>query len=420
MTAVASRTLRPPPQSCTVGVGPVAPRFLLYSHDGSGLGHLRRNLNLAAALVEACPSASVLLATGSEALDAFVVPPSVDILRLPGLRKVGHDRYAARRLALGDDEVRGLRGAVLAAAVATFRPEVVVADKHPAGVHGELVPALGVLHTGGGRAAFGLRDVLDGAAGAHRNWHEGARDGVLRYHDLVLVYGEPGLLDPIAGSGLAGRAGLDIRYCGYVVAGPTAVPPTPRVPRLARRPSVIATAGGGEDGTAVLRAFLTAARGAPWDALAVAGPHADSRDRAQLDALAAAAGTSVVTSVPELGGRLACADAVVCMGGYNSLAEVLAAAVPAVCVPRVSPRTEQLVRAEAFAAHGLLRVVRPDDLDPVRLRSEIDAALVTDRSALAARVAALVRLDGSHRAAGALLDLAATVAAPGRYCGSRS
>lgn len=416
MTLLLSRPRRTAGTGSDLGRSRLAPRFLLYSHDGSGLGHLRRNLNLAAALVEACPAASVLIATGSEALDSFVVPPSVDVLRLPGLRKVSNDRYSARRLALDDDEVASLRAALLATAVEAFRPNVLVADKHPAGVHGELVPALEALRASGGRAALGLRDVLDGAAEAQRGWLDGGLEAVLRFHDLVLVYGEQELLDPLAGSGLAGRSDVEVRYCGYVVAAPSASAPVapdavgPAVPRKAGSPLVIASAGGGEDGTVVLGALLGAARGTSWDVVAVTGPQAEPCDRARLDALAQASGATVVTSIPDLGSRLAGADAVVCMGGYNSLAEVLAAGVPAVCVPRVVPRTEQLVRAEAFAKHGLLRVVTPAALDPARLRSEVGAALATDRAALADRVARLVRLDGRHRAAAALLELAGTVA----------
>jgi predicted glycosyltransferase len=77
-----------------------------------------------------------------------------------------------------------------------------------------------------------------------------------------------------------------------------------------------------------------------------------------------------------------------------------------VCVPRVSPRTEQLVRAEAFAARGLLRLVRPDELHPGRLRREVEIALATDRRSLAQRIAAVIDLDGSRRAAQNLLALA--------------
>lgn len=61
---------------------------------------------------------------------------------------------------------------------------------------------------------------------------------------------------------------------------------------------------------------------------------------------------------------IAGADAVVSMGGYNTVCEVLAAGTRAVVVPRVRPRAEQLVRAERLAQRGLIDMIHPDDLAP--------------------------------------------------------
>ena len=47
-------------------------RFLFYSHDGLGLGHTRRHIAVASALVEMAPGSSVLLATGA---DDYIVKP---------------------------------------------------------------------------------------------------------------------------------------------------------------------------------------------------------------------------------------------------------------------------------------------------------------------------------------------------------
>jgi predicted glycosyltransferase len=51
------------------------PRFLFYSHDGLGLGHVRRNLCVASALSELIPQASILLATSAEEAELFGIPP---------------------------------------------------------------------------------------------------------------------------------------------------------------------------------------------------------------------------------------------------------------------------------------------------------------------------------------------------------
>ena len=52
------------------------------------------------------------------------------------------------------------------------------------------------------------------------------------------------------------------------------------------------------------------------------------------------------------------------MGGYNTLSEVLSLGKSALVVPRTSPRTEQLIRADRFAQLGLIDVLHPDDASP--------------------------------------------------------
>ena len=56
------------------------------------------------------------------------------------------------------------------------------------------------------------------------------------------------------------------------------------------------------------------------------------------------------------------ADHVVAMGGYNTICEVLSFHKPALIVPRVTPRSEQLIRAERLQALGLVDVLHPADL----------------------------------------------------------
>src|ERR671934_2450657 len=106
-------------------------RFLFYSHDALGLGHVRRNLAIARALVDADPAASVLLATSADEVERFGLPPRTDVLKLPGLCKLDNERYVPRRLMLSFERVRELRSSLLVAAVDSFRPAVLLAHKHP-------------------------------------------------------------------------------------------------------------------------------------------------------------------------------------------------------------------------------------------------------------------------------------------------
>jgi predicted glycosyltransferase len=384
------------------------PRFVFYSHDGFGLGHFRRNLVLALALADLCPEASVLLACGADGLDTFSVPNGVDLLRLPGLRKLDNGRYAGRRLSLEAADLVALRAGLLASAVRYFRPHVLLADKHPVGVDEELLPALRLLQRQGGRAALGLRDVLDDPPRAVDEWRRTGLSGrIAEFHDLILVYGSRDMLDPIAPGLLPPGTEGRVRFCGYVVsrASPSRSAPLD-LPRDHGRPLVLASVGGGEDGLPVLDAFVEASRGAPWQGVIVAGPQMETARWAELEARAAQANVLAYHSVHQVQRWFPHANALVCMGGYNSLLEAVSSGTPTICVPRTQPRAEQLIRARAFAASGLLQVVEPESLTGRRLALAVAKALSTPRPVMAARARAALDLGGSRRAAVHLLDLA--------------
>ena len=79
--------------------------------------------------------------------------------------------------------------------------------------------------------------------------------------------------------------------------------------------------------------------------------------------------------VQDLDPYMAAADIVVSMGGYNTMCEILSLERPAVIVPRVKLRTEQLMRAEALSRRGLVRLIHPSDLTPGRLLEEVNELL---------------------------------------------
>jgi predicted glycosyltransferase len=391
-------------------VGPK--RFIFYSHDGQGLGHLRRNLAIAAALTKAAPDASVLLATGCHELGSHGLAPNVDLLVLPALRKLGQGRYGGRRLPISGSDLAALRAGQLEMAVRSFRPDVMLVDKHPVGIRGELRPALAALSQVGGRAALGLRDILDAPGAVVEEWAaSNVREAIEENFDEILVYGDPRVLDVAKEYRLPPSLGRRLSYCGYVVnprsAQSSELESQPTFTTRPRRiPTVLATTGGGEDGRGLLECFIEAARDARWTAVAVSGPQLDAAERQALRPTAVDAGVELYGTVPEVASWFSHVEAVVCMGGYNTLGEAISRGTPTVCVPRVHPRQEQLIRARAFERLGLLRAVEPDVLNAALLRQEIQAVLGASRRELAARASARLDFGGARRAATRLLELA--------------
>lgn len=387
-------------------------RFMLYSHDGLGLGHVRRNLALASALADAADGVSVLLATGVPEVDELGSSQrGTDVLRLPGLRKVANERYTPRRLQISSADLRVLRANLLVAAVEAFAPDVLVVDKHPLGVRGELRPALRALREAGGRAVLGWRDILDEGRVVRAEWAaSGVLEAVTEHYDRILVYGQREVFDAAAEYELPPTLAARLTYCGYVAEPPPEGTPSP-LPPPDGRPRVLATVGGGEDGFSFLQTFLHATARADWDTVVVAGPHAPAWEMGDLRRLAKQTGARFYPFLRNLAAEFPSVDALVCMGGYNTLAEAMATGTPTVVVPRVMPRSEQLLRSLAFARMGLLSMVLPTALSLRTLRGAIDTALARSRDGLAERIAGQLRLDGATRAAVVLLELAGT--APG-------
>ena len=386
-------------------------KFLLYSHDGEGLGHIRRNAAIARAIHELAPTAAVLLVCGTDHVHRLAIPPNAGVLKLPGLRKVANERYEGRHLRIPQPDLWDLRSSLLTAAVKSFRPDVLLADKHPLGVTGELREALDRHRKMGGRTALGLRDILDERSTVLREWAlYDLHERITEYYDRVLVYGNEEVFDPIREYDFPDALAAKAHFCGYVVTSRTLcngiANDLVKIAKHETRPLVIATPGGGEDGSALLETFIQAARGQSWDGVAITGPLARDSDLANLARMAEEAGVALHSFVAELPEWFAVCDTLVCMGGYNTLTEAIVSATPTVCVPRIQPRTEQQIRARAFARLGLVRLIEPSELNVKRLRREIENSLALGRKKVRARAGRAVEFDGAKHAAMELLELA--------------
>lgn len=383
-------------------------RFLFYSHDGMGLGHVRRHLAIASALTSLSPSAQVLLATSVDEVSSLGLPSNVETLKLPGIRKISNEKYASRRLSLGDSEVRALRSALLQTAVRSFRPDVVLVDKHPLGACREFEAALQAARRSGARLVLGLRDILDDPETVRREWEsEHLEEVIAYYYNLVLVYGVPSVFDTVSEYRFGREMVERTVYCGYVVNAPTCNWNCQKVCDWLTGPSrtiVLGTAGGGEDGIATLKTFIKAASRASWTGVAIAGPLMQEQDFADLQQFAIHNGVRCHRFISCLSNFFWVMDGLVCMGGYNTLVEAVSSGIPTVCVPRVSPRTEQLLRSKAFESLGLLRTLHPAELTPERLATEISLALETPRHSLLERASNALHLGGSQCAASLLLE----------------
>ena len=335
--------------------------MLLYSHDTYGLGHLRRSLTIASALVGRGVAGSCLIVTGSPMADRFSYPPGVSFEHVPSVVKTSEGGYVPLDCGEAIEEVVERRRAAIAAAERRTAPDLLIVDKEPWGLRGELAPALAQASARGCRIVLGVRDVLDDEDALVREWErKGALEAIERYYDEIWVYGVPEMCRPLSGLGLSARMEGGTVYTGYLRRGGGLAPRPPDRP-----PYVLVTTGGGADGAGlvdwVLRAYEADPRLGPA-ARIVYGPFLDPAERAAFDARVAALTPRVTATEfdPALERSLAGAAGVVAMGGYNTFCEILSMDRPAVIVPRTRPRREQMIRAEAAERLGLARMLTPE------------------------------------------------------------
>ncbi|WP_323958642.1 glycosyl transferase family 28 [Arthrobacter sp. JZ12] len=339
-------------------------RVILYSHDSQGLGHARRNLALAHALTSSFAESgrlvSGVLVTGVVGATRFEAPPGWDWLLIPAIAK-SPAGYVPRNLAVGQKRVVKVRSSLTAVILEDFRPHLVIVDRHPFGVDEELAKGLERLRRKrpGCRIVLGLREVLDRPSVARREWEALDLEKVRRIFDELWVYGDPSVHNPVQSGEIPRGLSALIRYTGYLSAGRTARRRTGGT----RLPYIVTMAGGGSDG---LELTLTAAR-APvpsgYEHLIITGPQMPKDHRTRVEAVAQP-GTRVVSSVRDGLAEIQSAAAVVSMGGYNTVCEIMSTGTPALIIPRVHPRCEQLIRARGLARRGLLDFCHPAEFTP--------------------------------------------------------
>lgn len=367
-------------------------KAVFYCHDTYGLGHLRRTMALADHVRATIPGTSQLIVTGSPSAHGFDFPSGTDYVKLPSVTKNTDGDYVARSLTSSFASIREMRSDILLSAARHFGPDFLVVDHAPAGLDGEALATLDFLreHHPETRLILGLRDIIDEAPKVRRSW---AREGIHRLldevYDLILVYGHRHIYDVVEQYGLSRKAESKTRFVGYLgrERGPVAPEEVRASLPMQTDKLVVVTAGGGGDGQdlfdTMVGGLVEAGESADFDCLLIGGPLLADDVRSNLrHRLGDRNNLHFLDFADQMTSYLGAADVVVSMGGYNSVCEILSAGRPAIIVPRVTPRKEQLIRAEILNRRGLVEMIHPTDLTPERLMAATHALLSGTRPSI--------------------------------------
>jgi predicted glycosyltransferase len=366
-------------------------RVAICTDEGVGLGHVRQSLAIAEAVSSLRPRPAVLVLSSSAEVSRLPRPDGCDVLHLPGPAfRPGRDA-AVPLHGRAPRQLRALPAKIARTALTAFSPDLLVVNRHPLELGPELEGTLTSL-AGSTTCVLGLPDVLRSPTAEHATGS--AAEVIDRWFDAVWVYGDRHVHDVTAELGLPPRLRASTVFTGYLTR--RAVPVG-----WGRREVLLGLAGGGAQGVHVARSFIAAAALLGHRSELVLGVGLPAPERAGLhDAAARVPGLLVHDAVPDLGVLLDRAGAVVAMGGYCTVSEVLGSGLPALLVPRTWPDHEQLVRVSALARRGLVSMVQPESLDAedvgvwaARVLRGADGPAVSSEVALdgVATVSALVR-----------------------------
>ncbi len=389
-------------------------RVLIYSHDTFGLGHLRRCRAIAHELVGRFKGISVLILSGSPVIGSFEFRARVDFVRIPGVIKLKDGSYTPLGLHIDLDQTMAMREAIIRQTAEVFNPDLFLVDKEPLGLEGEVKNTLKMLRAGGARTVLGLRDVMDDPGALQLEWgRKSALPALQDLYDEIWIYGLEAFYHPLRGLDPGPEIAQKTVFTGYLKR-----PPVEDAGVRIDQPYILISPGGGKDGEEMVELALRALRRSKrFEAavLVVLGPFMDEKKRAQFRARSESMRNMTVLDYhPRIENLIENAEGLITMGGYNTFCEILSFNKPAIVLPRLTPRTEQLIRARRAAELGLVTMLAPHETSAANLlpllenltaqprpAANLPAGMLDGMDRVSARIAAMLNPDAEPAPASA-------------------
>jgi predicted glycosyltransferase len=356
---------------------------MVYSHDAFGLGNIRRMLAICEHLLIEIPQLSILLLSGSPMLQGFRLPRGLDYIKLPCLNRGNTGEVAVKYLGMGIDETVKLRSELIFSAAVNFQPDVFLVDKKPYGIKNELAATVNYLHEKlpKTKQVLLLRDILDAPEKTIAEWQKNNYyETIDKFYQLLLIVGSHKVFEFCQEYKLPAKLTEKARFCGYIRRPYGRIPSQIIRQELQLKPKeklVLVTPGGGEDGYLLVKTYLQGQELVKSNqhhikSVVFSGPEMPAEHKQELYELAAKYPQIEMREFSnDLMSYVSAADAVVSMGGYNTICEILSANKPAIIVPRIKPSQEQLIRSQRMHDLGLLKSIHPEYLTPQALMTQL-------------------------------------------------
>jgi predicted glycosyltransferase len=309
----------------------------------------------------------------------------VDYVRIPGMIKKANDEYFPLTIRIDPLQAMDIRQSIIMATVKTFLPDLFIIDKEPQGLKKEVMPALEWIRENlkETKTILGLRDIMDDSESVISDWtKKNIYSTIEDLYSEVWVYGQKNVYDPVKEYQIPKSIEKKVHFTGYI---PRKVPQEGVAEALRLQLNVMknenlvtVTTGGGGDGFHVLDAYLKMLEHMkeqnilpPFQSILITGPFLSKNDKDVILERSMALGIQAYDFFPDMETLIGASDMVVCMGGYNTICEVLSAKTLSLVIPRETPRKEQFIRAQAFNREHLVEFIPWQMLNAQNLETKI-------------------------------------------------
>ena len=190
--------------------------FLIYAHDGRGLGHASRGIAIGMAIRRLFPKCKTLFVSGCKQASTLIGPGPLDWIKLPS-----YETTVIQGQVEGSDgdsnfykSVLGqLRTEMLASIVKIFKPRFVLLDHAPSGRREELHGALEETKDTDTRWVLGLRGIIGDDKDV---WSDHSVQLFKEYYHSILWYGDSNVLGQDYLNAIEHHFGVKPVETGYV------------------------------------------------------------------------------------------------------------------------------------------------------------------------------------------------------------
>ena len=357
-------------------------KLMFYCQHILGIGHLVRSMEIVRGLVA---DFQICFINGGKPIAGFEIPAGVEVVNLPAIETDPE----FQNLSVVDDslsleEVQEFRKNQLLEIFNSFQPDILMVELFPFGRRRfsfELIPLLERVKAKGRstKVVCSLRDIVVTKQDQERH-EEKICKLMNQYFDLLLIHGDRQFQPLEESFSRISDLNCKVHYTGYVVQSSPENPVLNDEDKAALncdKPLILASIGGGRFGHELLDSLVEAAPILEWivphQIQMFTGPFFPDEKFAQMQASTATqANINIQRYTPNLLAYMEKADLSISMGGYNTTMNILTTGVRSMMLPFLgNGDLEQTIRSQKLEKLGILKVIRPADLEPRNFANKI-------------------------------------------------